>query len=116
MAQECDINAIVARNAVKGFQKELTGKEHYFADVSNIPDYRGAMTAIARANEEFARLPSYIRNRFDNDPAKLIDFVNDKRNRKEAEKLGLVKIIENGVEYAPKKEEPPAGNEPAKNT
>jgi hypothetical protein len=35
-------------------------------------------------------LPANIRSRFDNDPAKLIDFMENPANREEAESLGLV--------------------------
>jgi phage internal scaffolding protein len=35
-------------------------------------------------------LPAQIRSRFDNDPAKLIDFLENEQNHDEAIKLGLV--------------------------
>ena len=42
-----------------------------------------------QAQQSFESLPSELRGRFENDPAKLIDFLSDERNNAEAVKLGL---------------------------
>lgn len=111
MKQDSDINDIVQRNAVLSFQNRgKEANEGFFADVSEMGDFRAYRTRIARINEKFNSLPSYIRRRFDNDPARLIDFLNNKENRKEAEKLGLVKKIELPVIETPKPPEPGKGS------
>lgn len=68
-------------------------------DFEGIFDFQTAMNTIVVANQEFMRLPAKIRSRFDNDPAKLIAFIEDDSNREEAEALKLI----------PKKEKPNEG-------
>jgi phage internal scaffolding protein len=48
------------------------------------------MNRVFAAQDEFDRLPAQIRARFDNDPANLIEFLENSDNRPEAEALGLV--------------------------
>lgn len=91
--EECDINNIIARYETTGL---LTDPLHpgtripQFGDFSNVPDYLHAQTIIARTREAFEALPSKIRDRFDNDPALMLEFLQDESNREEAVKLGLV--------------------------
>lgn len=95
--EECDINNIIARYETTGL---LTDPLHpgtrmpQFGDFSNVPDYLHAQTIIARTREAFEALPSKIRDRFDNDPAQMLEFLQDESNREEAVKLGF---IENSV-------------------
>lgn len=49
------------------------------------------LNTIVKANSMFSNLPSSIRDRFGNDPSKLIDFCNDSKNYDEGVKLGLFK-------------------------
>jgi phage internal scaffolding protein len=73
--------------------------------------YSEALIALRNAKDAFDDLPAKVRQRFDNDPAKLLEFIADDKNREEAEKLGLVKPgevikpIEVKVIEEPKKEE-----------
>ncbi len=46
---------------------------------------------MIEAQENFMRLPANIRKRFDNDPAQLIEFINDPNNLDEAINIGLAK-------------------------
>jgi phage internal scaffolding protein len=48
------------------------------------------MNRVIAAQDEFEALPAQIRARFDNDPANLIEFLENENNRPEAEELGLV--------------------------
>jgi phage internal scaffolding protein len=50
------------------------------------------MNALIAAESEFAALPAQLRNKFGNDPANLVQFLDNPENRAEAEKLGLVNI------------------------
>ena len=59
-------------------------------DVSQFGDYQSSFELIRSAQAQFDALPSSVRDRFDNDPSKLIAFLNDPDNRAEAEKLGLL--------------------------
>lgn len=88
-AEECDINTIVRRFGLTG---ELPSgvRMPTYADFSNVVDFHTAMNAIAQAGEAFDAMPAEVRARFDNDPAKFVDFCSDEGNRAEALKLGLL--------------------------
>lgn len=61
-----------------------------FGDFSNVDSYVVARQRIASTNEDFGRLPSEIRNRFQNDPAKLVEFLSNPANLNEAVELGII--------------------------
>ena len=86
---ECDINNIMEKFGMTGLipQNPLTAS---YGDFSGVNDYHTALNAIIAAEEQFDALPATLRARFDNDPANLIDFMENPDNRSEAEKLGLV--------------------------
>jgi len=86
---ECDINHIVRQFGLTG---ELPGQtiSPQYGDFTGVLDYHSAVNAVLAAQDEFMELPAQMRARFDNDPAKLIDFLDKEENRQEAIKLGLV--------------------------
>lgn len=59
-------------------------------DFNGIFDFQSAMNLITEAKQEFMKLPAKVRSRFDNDPHKVIEFLDDANNRAEAEALGLI--------------------------
>lgn len=61
-----------------------------WGDYSNVPDYQESLQLIQDAQERFAALPAVVRERFDNDPCALLQFLADESNRAEAVKLGLL--------------------------
>lgn len=89
-AQEADINNIMRKYA-SGLPPAPAGaRPPVFGDFSNVPDYQTALNKVIDAQERFAELPSQVRRRFDNDPAKLLAFLASEDNRDEAVKLGLL--------------------------
>jgi phage internal scaffolding protein len=88
-ADDCDINQILEKFNVTG-QLPTSPISPRYGDFSGITDYHTAINAVMAAEEEFESLPAQIRARFDNEPAQLIDFLSDEKNRDEAIKLGLV--------------------------
>lgn len=98
--EECDANEILRRAANgQDLSSILNSRVAQYGDFTNVPDFRESMDLIARANSMFMELDWKLRERFGNDPARMIDFLNDPANREEAEKLGLV---------APKEQTKPA--------
>jgi len=98
--EECDINTILQKFNITGILPEAPLSPRY-GDFSGIGDYHGAMNRVLAAKKEFESLPSQIRARFQNDPAQLIEFLQDENNRPEAEELGLVdKAVAEVVEAA----------------
>jgi phage internal scaffolding protein len=93
-AQEADINVIMAyyqRTGILGDPLNPGTDAPMFGDFSNVQDFQKAQNAIIEANRAFMSLPSDVREKFNNDPGKLIEFLSNEDNRDEAIKLGLVK-------------------------
>ncbi len=103
---ECDINFIMSRWKRTGEmppEKAGTMRPHY-GDFSNPNDYMEAANRVIEANEAFESLPSFLRDRFANEPANLIAFLADPENQEEAIKLGLAERappLDQEVEEAP---------------
>jgi phage internal scaffolding protein len=88
---ECDINQILERFGKTG-QMPVNAISGTYGDFSGVHDYHTALNAIIASENEFAALPAIIRNRFQNDPANLIEFLDDPANKQQAQELGLVNI------------------------
>lgn len=88
-AEECDINEIVRRFGLTG-QLPQNYSMPVSGDFTGITDFQSAMEMVAKAREAFAELPGEMRARFENDPQRLMRFLEDEKNREEAIELGLV--------------------------
>lgn len=88
-AEEVDINTIVRRFGLtgelpNGIAMPLSG------DFSDAPDFQTAMNLIKQAEAAFLEIPGEVRARFSHDPAKVIEFMEDAKNRDEAIRLGFI--------------------------
>ena len=100
---ETDINNILRQFNITGLLPESPLSPRY-GDFTGISDYHTAMNRVIAAQDEFEALPAQIRARFDNDPANLIEFLENENNRPEAEELGLVeKAVVETAENTPEK-------------
>lgn len=88
--EECDINKIIERFTRTGLLPQYPGEDMQYGDYTTSVDYHEAMTIVAQAKQQFEALPSSVRDKFDNDPAKMLDFVSKKENIEESVKLGLL--------------------------
>lgn len=109
---ECDIDRILKKYSATGFLVDPLAprRDPLFGDFSESMSFMEAQNRIARVREAFDSLPSQIRDRFANDPYKLLAWCEDPANEEEAIKLGL-------LTPPPKKEPPPSpasaeGSEP----
>lgn len=87
-----DINKIMARYEKTGVLIDpltLAERKPMYGDFTEVKTYHETLAAVRRAEESFSKLPAKVRNRFENDPQKLIDFLEDSRNDGEAVELGL---------------------------
>lgn len=80
-----DINNLLKR----GFELP-DPNQMVFRDFSDGADFQAVQDSIVQVRQCFESLPSDIRDRFKNDPARLIDFVNDPANAADAAKMGLI--------------------------
>lgn len=72
-ADEVDINTIVRRFGISGTMPSGVAGGVY-GDFTGIWDYESAVEAVARAERGFMKLPAEVRERFGNDPGKLVAF------------------------------------------
>ncbi|QXP44271.1 MAG: internal scaffolding protein [Arizlama microvirus] len=91
-ASELNINNIIDRFLKTGVIDPLLVNQRsaVFADVSDIGDYQTCLNKINAVKAEFELLPADVRNKFDNDPAKLLDFVVDPANKAVSIEMGLL--------------------------
>ena len=109
---DCDINAIMRRWDKTGQVPMAAGRVGYYGDFANAEDYHTSLCKIRNADAEFLNLPAHVRDRFENDPARLIEFLEDPENRSEAEELGIVSPGSGGSEPSePSSSPPPGGDE-----
>lgn len=89
MKNDCDINNIMRRYEKTGFISHIKNGGTY-GDFSTVDSYHSAMNEIIAAKEAFMTLPASVRKKFQNDPAEMIEFLQNKENYDEAVKLGLI--------------------------
>ena len=84
---ECDINYIV-----KNYQLPQTQlRPEQFGDFSDAPSFQESMNLVIKAQQQFLLLPASTRARFENEPAKFLEFVHNPENASELVKMGLAR-------------------------
>ena len=86
--KECDINNIMRKYQKTGAitHQNKHEAEYGFATGQTFLD---AMLTVTKGQQMFDELPSSIRNKFYNDPAQFLDFVQDPANKQELMEMGL---------------------------
>lgn len=90
LAEDCDINVIMARFEKTGLLSHTNEASPRYGDFADVVDYDESLRVVMEADEAFMSLPAKVRARFENDPAQLIEFVRDPANAVEALALGLI--------------------------
>lgn len=106
---ECDVNTIMGRYAKSGVLPQ-GGRPKQYINAGAL-EFQEAMQLIVEAQTAFDQLPAATRERFGNNPAGLLAFLEDPGNRAEAIKLGLVPPP--APELVPAAIAAPAGSKPA---
>ena len=60
-----------------------------YVDFEEAFDFQSSMNVIRAAEEAFNAMPAEVRDRFQNDPGRFLEFANDASNYDEALKMGL---------------------------
>lgn len=95
--EECDINNIVAKAATNG-GLPTGNRTPLFDDFSVVGDYTEIQNQIVAAKSLFEQVPSSIREKFNNDVATFLDFIDDPKNSDEAAAMGLISKTESKSE------------------
>ena len=87
---ECDINYIVQQYQQTGVMPQ-GDRQPLFGDFEQFPtDLQSSMAMYDDAQERFMQLDARLRKEFDNDPAKLLAFLQEEKNHDRAIELGLI--------------------------
>lgn len=87
---ETDINKIIAKVAKGGDLLHVNERVAKYGDFADVPSYQEALDYVSRAQGSFMAMSPQVRERFGNDPGKMILFLQDEKNYDEAVKLGLI--------------------------
>lgn len=86
---ECDINQIL-KQWIKTGQAPYMATPAEYGDFSVVTDFRESIELVTKTKQQFAALPSHLRDRFGNSPNQMLSFLEDNENMEEAIKLGIV--------------------------
>lgn len=88
--QETNINEIIRRHGIDLIRKTamLQSQTFQFDDVTG-NDFQEAMEKVNKAQESFEQMPSELRAKFEYNPAKFLDFVQNPDNINEMVEMGL---------------------------
>lgn len=89
--EDCDINAIVRKCSKGKMLTHVAKSPPQFGDFTTGGlDFRDSLHAVQEAQAAFMELPASIRAAHENDPAKLMEWLDDPANQKQAEEKGLI--------------------------
>ena len=85
-----------------------------YANYVGAPDFKQAMDYIANAHSLFNQVPAKIRDRFDNDAGKYLEFMTDEGNFEQIKQMGLPTdhLQASQCDDAPDPSQPPAWAKP----
>lgn len=90
---ECDINNVIKsfkpHHMAQMLQQNLNAGN--YSDLPDSYDFQEALHLVKDAEAQFMTIPAKVRDRFGQDPAQFLMFLNDPRNLDEARSLGLAK-------------------------
>lgn len=89
---DCEIESIMKRYQITG--QLPPSRSVISGDFSDVGDYQACLDKVNKAKDEFAALPSSLRDRFGNDPSAYVDFILNPANVEECCKLGLMEKVE----------------------
>lgn len=121
MGAACDINNIMKKYEKTGEINHMSLRPPQYGNFASTMSFQQQRNAVIEATATFEKLPAKIRTYFDNDPAKLVDFMADPANEEAGKQLGLYAPDDPGmapattdetvVEPTPEVEEPVAPEE-----
>ncbi|WNK14645.1 MAG: internal scaffolding protein [Microvirus sp.] len=86
--EECDINTIMQRYQKTGILPETQHRVAQYLDASGF-DFQASMEQVAAAKTMFEQIPAAIREKFENNPAKFVEFCENPANLPELTEMGL---------------------------
>lgn len=97
---ECDINTIVRQFGITG-QLPTNLRMPLNEAFVDVMDYQSALNQIMESEAAFMQMPAEIRETFQNDPQRFVDYVSDEKNVEQCRKWGLAMPAEVAPERVP---------------
>lgn len=89
MAAECDVNTIMKRYEQTGDLRHVTDVAGEFGDFYDVTDFKSGTERLMAIQSLFMEIPASIRDRFNNDPAKFVEYATNEKNIEELRSMGL---------------------------
>lgn len=87
--EQCDVNRIVKRYTETGELDHTTTRKAVFGDFENVKEYQEQLEGVRLVDEMFSRFPAEVRDAFQNDPARMLEALDDPAMRDAFDELGL---------------------------
>lgn len=87
--EETDINTIVERFGLTGHLPD-NPRMPLSGDFTGVNNFQTAMNMVREAQEAFMEFPAEVRAEFANDPQRMMDFLENEKNRERALEMGLI--------------------------
>lgn len=88
-AEETEINNIIAFHDKTGIIKNVQQGIAQYGDFSEVNEYRENLDMIRAADENFMKLPSNIRRKFNNNAGDFFEFATNPENEQQLVQMGL---------------------------
>lgn len=89
LAEQCDINSIMAKYEKTKTITHLNTYQGEYGDFSEVYDFKTGLEKVMAAEEMFMSLPATIRDQFNNRAANFIEFATDEKNVDKLREMGL---------------------------
>ncbi len=106
-AAAADVRNIIRQYDRTGLIANVNKGVAQYGDYSEINEYAEALNMVRAADENFQKLPSEIRQQFNNNAGLFFEFATDPKNKEEMIKMGLAKAPEMVREEPSKSESAP---------
>lgn len=88
---ECDINNILYQYSTTGILNHINSSPANFLDLPDMSDFQQSLAIISEAEAAFASLPSKVRDRYGNDPARFLGALGDASEKEYLTEVGVFK-------------------------
>lgn len=87
--RECDVNILMAKYQKTGVLPQIKPGQPVYGDFTQVSDYQSAQNMLISAREQFDAMPLNVRKKFNYDPGRFLEFVENPENQQEMIDLGL---------------------------
>lgn len=94
MKGECDIHNILRQYQKTGIITHVQSARPTYEDLPDNADYQQAMNTLLVAQEAFDGLPAAVRDRYGNDPARLLEALGDPDQKEYLREVGILRPSE----------------------